>query len=182
MRSSRGFSLVELMVVVALMVTAAAIAVPVSSGMLTRIRADSATVTALATIQGARTRAVAERRNVQINFIAPNRITVARFDVSGTTTTIVEDVRLTENLIFRNFADVPDTPDAFGGSGDVNFSGTSPVMFTSEGTLVDANGDVSNGTVFIGRDQDTMTARAITFFGVSGYVRTWKWNGASWLQ
>lgn len=182
MRTSRGFSLIELLLVIGLMATVAGIAVPVSSGFITRMRADSGVATALTVLQAARARAIAERRNVQVNFLVPNRITVVRLEVPGPATTVLEDVRLSENLSFTKFVSIPDTPDAFGASGAIQFSGTLPVMFTSDGSFIDANGDVVNGTVFFGRGSETTTARAITLFGVSGFVRAWKWSGTAWLQ
>jgi hypothetical protein len=77
---------------------------------------------------------------------------------------------------------MPDTPDAFGGSVATNFSGTPPVMFTSDGSLVDSNGDVVNGTVFFGVAGQPLTARAVTIFGVTGLTRTWKWRGSQWME
>ena len=55
-------------------------------------------------------------------------------------------------------------------------------MFTSDGSLIDSAGDVTNGTIFFGVPNHPETARAITVFGVTGMLRTWKWGGASWMQ
>jgi prepilin-type N-terminal cleavage/methylation domain-containing protein len=182
MRRSHGFSLVELLVVIAVMATMAAIAVPISTGMILRSRADGASNAVFATIQSVRNRAVAERRNVQFTFVPPNRVTAERLEVPGPATTVVEDVFLENDQTFHRFPALPDTPDAFGAASAIRFSGTLPVMFTSEGSLVDADGDVVNGTIFLGRADEPTTARAITFFGVTGVVRLWKWNGAQWVQ
>lgn len=167
----------------ALMITVASIAVPVTSAFLTRQRADSGLVSALAAIQGARNRSVAERRNMLVTFVPPNRITVERIEVPGPGTTLVENVMLDNALTFFRFPTLPDTPDAFAvGAGAVVFTGAEPVMFTSDGSLVDADGDVTNGTIFFGSNNDPASARAVSIFGITGYLRTWKWGGAQWVQ
>ena len=55
-------------------------------------------------------------------------------------------------------------------------------MFTSDGSLIDSAGDVTNGTIFIGGPNHPETARAITVWGVTGMLRTWKWRGRVWMQ
>lgn len=182
MRDSRGFSLIELLAVIGLMATVAAIAVPVSRGFVNRTRSDSAAVIASTVVQAARNRAIAERRNIQVDFTAPNRLIVSRVEIPGPALTVVQDVVLTEGLSFTRFPAVPDTPDAFGAANAVQFTGPGPVMFTSDGSLVDANGDVVNASIFMGRGNDVMSARAFTIFGVTGYVRTWTWGGAQWTR
>ena len=56
------------------------------------------------------------------------------------------------------------------------------IMFTSEGTLVDSSGDPVNGTVFLGTGIDKSSARAVTIFGTTALLRTWKWDGAKWAE
>jgi hypothetical protein len=55
-------------------------------------------------------------------------------------------------------------------------------MFTSEGAFVDQNGDPVNGTVFLGRGIDPMTARAVTIFGPTALIRQWRWNSRVWTD
>lgn len=165
-----------------MMTIAAAVAVPVSTGFMSRVRSDGGAISASTVIQAARNRAIAERRNIRIEFILPDRIRVSRVEIPGPAVTVVEDVRVTGELSFLTFPGVPDTPDAFGAGNAVQFSGTSPVMFSSDGSLVDANGDVANGSVFLGRSGDAMTARAVTIFGVTGMVRSWTWGGRAWSR
>jgi hypothetical protein len=55
-------------------------------------------------------------------------------------------------------------------------------MFTSDGSLVDSNGDISNGSIFMGIPNRPDTARAVTIFGVTGLTRSWKWRGSQWLE
>jgi hypothetical protein len=55
-------------------------------------------------------------------------------------------------------------------------------MFTSEGTFVDANGDVLNGTLFLSIAGEKNSARAITVFGTTGLLRVWRWDGQKWTE
>ena len=83
---------------------------------------------------------------------------------------------------FVKFSGIPDTPDAFGATSATTFTGTAPVMFTSDGSLVDSNGDIVNGSIFLGTPGQPETARAVTIFGVTGIMRTWKWRGTQWME
>ena len=62
----------------------------------------------------------------------------------------------------------------------MHFSGAQPVMFTSDGSLIDAAGDITNGSLFFGIPEQPLSARAVTVFGITGMLRTWTWGGAQW--
>ena len=64
--------------------------------------------------------------------------------------TLVGEMRLEGGQEFVKYAGVSDTPDAFGAAAAIAFTGTAPVMFTSDGSLIDSAGDVTNGTIFMG--------------------------------
>lgn len=189
MRQQEGFTLAETLVVVAIIALMSAIAIPVTADMVRRAKADSAVEVALRAISAARARAVAERRNIQLNFVDPNRIQLLREEVVEdddgivtTGTTLVAETRLEGGQEFLRFAGQPDTPDMFGATTAYTFGGTAPVMFTTDGSLVDSAGDVVNGSVFFGVPDQPDTARAVTILGVSGLMQIWKWRGASWMQ
>lgn len=175
-----GFSLIELLFVVFILATTAGIAIPVTRGFTTSARADSATALAISTLQDARERAVNERRNIQVSFVLPNRIRVERVEVPGPALTLLSQVELEGLATFQLVTGVPDTPDKFGRTNAVHFTGKLPVMFTSDGSLIDANGDVVNGSVFMAGPGTGDMVRAITIFGVTGLMRTWKWSGKEW--
>lgn len=187
--SQAGFTLAETLVVVSLIALMSAITIPVTVDMIRRARADSAAEVALRAISAARARAVAERRNVQLTFTMPDRIQLVREEVEEvngvvtvTGTTLVSETLLEGGQEFLRFEGQPDTPDLFGGANAITFGGTPPVMFTTDGSLVDSAGDVVNGTVFFGVPDQPDTARAVTILGVSGLMQVWKWRGASWMQ
>jgi hypothetical protein len=48
--------------------------------------------------------------------------------------------------------------------------------------FVDANGDPSNGTIFMGKTGQTDTGTAITVFGATGLLRTWRLSGKTWIR
>jgi prepilin-type N-terminal cleavage/methylation domain-containing protein len=181
-----GFSLLELLVVVAVIGVIAAIAIPISDGFVRTAKADSAVSAAMNALDIAHDRAVSERRNFVLTFVNPNRIQLSRQEIDGlgnvTGTTPVEQFLLEGGQTFLKFTGMPDTPDAFGNTTATTFSGTAPVMFTSDGSLVDSNGDVVNGTILLGITGQPLTARAITIFGVTGLTRTWKWRGNKWME
>jgi hypothetical protein len=107
---------------------------------------------------------------------------LVRIEVPSGDRTTVGEMLLEGSSEFIKLSGMPDTPDAFGASAEISFTGTLPVMFTSDGSLIDSAGDVTNGTVFVARPSARDTARAITVTGVTGLVRQWKWGGSEWRQ
>lgn len=182
----QGFSLIEMVVVVGLIAVVSAIAIPVSISTISRARADSSAESTFRAISAARTRAIAERRNIYLTLESPNRIRLERQEIDD----VGQVVGLTEvaNSIleggqeFRQFPGQGDTEDDFGASAPINYGGPMPVMFTTDGSLVDAAGDVVNASIFVGVPNQPTTARAVTILGVSGLMRTWKWDGTKWVD
>lgn len=185
-RDEAGFTLAEMIIVGAIITLMAAIAIPVTGDMIRRAKADSSAEVALRAISAARARAIAERRNIQLNLVEPNRIQLIREEVgddgASAGETVVAETMLEGGQEFMRFAGQPDTPDMFGAANPINFGGTPPVMFTTDGSLVDSAGDVVNGSVFFGVSNQPDTARAVTILGVSGLMQVWKWRGSSWMQ
>ena len=55
-------------------------------------------------------------------------------------------------------------------------------MFTTDGSFINANGDVLNGSLFIAIPGESISARAITIFGPTGMLHQWRWNGRAWVE
>jgi prepilin-type N-terminal cleavage/methylation domain-containing protein len=177
-----GFSLIELLVVIAILGTVGAMAAMVSPLYAKHARAEAGVAEALDVFRAAREVAVSERRNVQVEFVGTDALRMLRVEIPGGGTTVLRTVQLENRMEFRKQPGVPDTPDGFGSASAVAF-GTSPTrMFTSEGTFVDANGDVLNGTLFLSIAGEKNSARAITVFGTTGLLRVWRWDGQKWTE
>jgi prepilin-type N-terminal cleavage/methylation domain-containing protein len=177
----RGFSLLEMITVIAIIAVGSAMAIPVTMAMVNNARGDSAMVMTATFLEAARNRAVGERRNIQVSFPANNVIQIDRIEVPSGLLTTLSTLTLENGEEFTRMG-VPDTPDALGGAAAINFTGAQPVMFTSDGSFIDAAGDVTNGTIYVARPGDVTTVRAVTIWGVTGMLRTWKWRGTLWQQ
>jgi hypothetical protein len=73
------------------------------------------------------------------------------------------------------------TPDGFGTAGhaidfDVNVGagGLSNVYFYPDGTAEDSANNLSNGVVYIARQGELTSSRAITVWGSTGRIRGWR--------
>jgi prepilin-type N-terminal cleavage/methylation domain-containing protein len=182
-QAESGFSLIEIMIVIMLIAIVSGMAVPVAADFLQSRKADSSVVATEAAVTAARDRAIAERRNIQFTFVPPNKIRLSRVEVPTGALTQVSEFTLDNGQQLLKFAGIPDTPDGFAGAGGfASFGGTPPVMFTSDGSLIDSAGDVVNGSIFVGMPDQKDTARAVTIFGVTGLTRTWKWRGSKWME
>jgi Tfp pilus assembly protein FimT len=177
-----GFTLLETLMVVALVMVVSGIAVPVSRTMIARSKSTSSTLEVLTWFEIARNRATAERRNFEITFnMTQKSIEVQRVESSGARTLILRR-QLPDNMAFEQFSGAPDTPDMFGAGSAIDFDGPTPHMFTSDGSFIDANGDPSNGTIFIGKTGQRDTGAAVTVFGTTGLLRSWKLAGNMWIR
>ena len=177
-----GFTLVELLVVLGIIAVLSAISVMVMPVALLSAKADSGVAQLVSVLRVAREEAISQRRNVRVTFTAPNQIVISRVEVPGPAISVINQASLESGLTFCLFGGIPDTPDAFGNAAAWSFGGAASVAFTSSGEFVDQNGDPVNGTVFIGRGNEPLSARAVSVFGPTALVREWRWNGARWTN
>jgi prepilin-type N-terminal cleavage/methylation domain-containing protein len=177
----RGFSLMEIIVVVAIMATMFALASGITMTAVKSATADGSTSAIVNIIELARNQATSQRRDFQLVFNLPNQIQVFRLEQpSGST--LVATRYLENKQTFTRFTPTGDTPDAFTHTGAIAFGTTPTIRFTSDGSLIDSSGDILNGTLFLGVPNDISTARAITIFGATGLIRSWKWYGSQWVN
>lgn len=185
--AERGFTLLEVLIVSMVTATLFAASMMVLPGVIEAARGSSGSSQLTAILRLSREQSIAERRNVEIRFVAPNRVEGWRDDLDADGAmvgqTLVQEGVLEQGVIYARFVGVPDTPDGFSAAAaPVVFTGAMPWRFTTEGQLVDANGDVVNGTVFLGIPQRPDTARAVSLFGPTAVIREWRWNGAAWEE
>jgi prepilin-type N-terminal cleavage/methylation domain-containing protein len=181
-----GYTLVELLMTIAIIGVVGGMAAGVSASFVNRSRADSSVQAFMTQLELARTRAISERRNFELTFQLPNRIVVRRAEiVNGVVQeerTPIADTELDNQLVYKQFTGLPDTPDAFGNSGAIDFDGTGPIQFTSDGSLVDSAGELSNATIFLGANgSNTDTARAVTIMGATGLIKSFAWGKTHWI-
>ena len=178
---SAGFSLIELILVLGLATTVSAIAIGVLGSMSAVIQGDADMRLIEQQLRLARETAINQRRSIEIRFTPPNMIQTVRRDLPAGTSA-VSTAALEHHAIFMTFAAQGDTPDGFGNATPTSFTAAGAVMFTSDGMFTDANGNPVNGSIFIGQPNKPMTARALTIFGPTASIRTFRWNGSAWRR
>ncbi len=181
-RTQAGFTLTELVVVVGIGSALMATAVLLMPGAIRTARADGAATQLVSVLRTAREQAIAQRRTIHVEFVDADRIRISRVEVPGPGETVLNDVWLENGAQFVVFDDVPDTPDLFGNASAIDFGAADFFGFTSEGSFVDQNGDVLNGTVFLGTPNQPETARAVSVFGPTATLRAWRWDGGRWVE
>lgn len=190
----RGFSLLELMIVVVIMIIIATMAVLQIQPAVASARADSATREVVDQMRQAREYAITNRRYVQITFpvVAGQyqiQMTVKNSLTAGAGPDVaLEPVPVQPPMTFYVNPAFPDTPDAFGKANAIDFGGIAGgppagMMFQSDGELVAAATFLPiNGTVFLGIVGQPPLTRAVTVLGTTGRVRSWKYPSATWTQ
>jgi Tfp pilus assembly protein FimT len=181
LQQSAGFSLVELSIVMLFTLALAGFAALNITGILPAINANHSMSQVVDQLRNARELAVAQRRNIEVLFQNGNEIQLVRNDVPGGTTDMGMST-LEHGFEFCLFDEIPDTPDSFGNSEAIDFNGAGSMTFLSDGTLVDEAGNPLTGSVFLGVEDHPETARAVTILGATGRIRSYRWNGTSWIQ
>jgi type IV fimbrial biogenesis protein FimT len=102
MRSNRGFSLIEIMVVVAVMAILASFAIPNIVAYRDRQRFAAAVSDVYAAIKGARSSAIKNNTNVSVLLQPPNRFTVF-YDADGNGIQDAGDARIRSGVLQNDF-------------------------------------------------------------------------------
>ena len=174
-----GYSVIEMMVVVAFVVILAAMAVVNLMSARQGIRAENALQTVVGQMRLAREIAVDQRQDVLVTFALPNSFTIQRID-AGNNVVLLNTVALPNGFQFMTSPGVPDTPDGFGNAAPVNFGNAMFIRFRADGTGVDANLQPVNGSVFFADPSQAQTMRAVTVLGSTGRIRGYRWTGTRW--
>jgi prepilin-type N-terminal cleavage/methylation domain-containing protein len=174
-----GFSLTEMVIVLMILSMVSGFALLNMNALLPGMSANAAMKQTLAQLRSGRELAIAQRRDIEIKFLGTNQIQLLRYNVPNGAT-VLSTVTLQNNNQFQLFGGVPDTPDTFGNGTALSFSGLSPWIFLSDGTLVDSLSNPVNGTIFLGQANSPNTARAVTILGATGRIRDYTWTGTAW--
>jgi prepilin-type N-terminal cleavage/methylation domain-containing protein len=186
-KTAQGFSLVELLTVVAMIGVLASIAIGITPGIINSTKGQGGASEVSAALRRAREVSISRRRNVRVTFQAPNQLVVEQIGVPGGAVpepaiTPIETITLEGGVEYRRYAAVTDTPDLFGNAAAVQTPGPLPVMFTSEGMFTDANGDPTTATIQLGIRDEVSTATAVTILGATATIRQYRWNGSRWVE
>jgi prepilin-type N-terminal cleavage/methylation domain-containing protein len=179
--SQRGYSLMELMLTLGIAGVVSSIAMFQIGQAQPVMKGDGAMRIVMAQLNSAREMSIAQRREMQVNFIGTSQIQIVRQEVPAGTTAL-PTVALEGGLQYGLVAGVPDTPDGFGlKAGGIAFGTATAILFNSDGTVIDQNGNSLNGTVFLAIPAIARSMRAITVMGGTGRIRGYKWNGVVWV-
>jgi prepilin-type N-terminal cleavage/methylation domain-containing protein len=186
-RLQRGFSLLEILTGLAIISVVLAMGMLNYSTILPNFKANSAMDQLLYQLRSARERAIAHRREVQVQFSGTNQLTITELWLVGTAppASTVSFEGGAQYIVFGSVPDLP-APFNFGNTAAVYFGGLSggpPIMkFSTTGSFIDGGNTLVNGTVFMGIPGKPSTARAISILGATGRVREYHWDGAQWQE
>jgi prepilin-type N-terminal cleavage/methylation domain-containing protein len=184
--SQKGFSLLEVLTALAIISILLSMAILNFGSLLPNFKANSAMDQLLYRLRSAREQAIAHRRQVQVQFVGNNQITITEIWLTGTAPPS-STYTFEGGAQYINYG-LGDTPAGLGiGAGaPVYFGGGStppPIMkFTTNGSFIDGGNTLVNGTVFLGIPGRASTARAITILGATGRVRQYHWDGSQWQE
>jgi prepilin-type N-terminal cleavage/methylation domain-containing protein len=186
-RLQRGFSLLEILTGLAIISVVLAMGMLNYSTILPNFKANSAMDQLLYQLRSARERAIAHRREVQVQFGGTNQLTITELWLVGTAppASTVSFEGGAQYIVFSTIPDLP-APFNFGNTAGVYFGGVSggpPIMkFSTTGSFIDGGNTLVNGTVFMGIPGKPSTARAISILGATGRVREYHWDGTQWQE
>ena len=197
-KRARGFSLLEAMIVVAILLTALSINFVLLQPALQAARANTAANQCFMLLRRYRQQAVDERKRYIVTFTAPNTIQVSRWDVAvpvSPAPVVVTTQILPTGIQFQTIAGIPtaNPPDNFGNGGTaidfgqgIGLGGLNYVMFMPDGSSQDVNGNLNNGVLYTAKTGDLYSSRAISVFGATGRIRGWQLvkqaGNATWVQ
>jgi prepilin-type N-terminal cleavage/methylation domain-containing protein len=192
---ARGFSMIEMLVVVAIAMVIAGIAVIQSRPALMQIRATAAKDLVQGSLRRARETAISDRRSVKVEFLvnpagnpAGSYVRLTRLGGGIGPDIVIALTPIPGSVIYTTFPGEPDTPDGYGNGGPIFFGGVNNgpaagMIYQSDGTFAAATGIPINGTVFMGIPNEPTTARAVTILGTTGRVRSYHISGtATWFD
>jgi prepilin-type N-terminal cleavage/methylation domain-containing protein len=201
-KSETGFSMVEVVVVLAIMVIVATIALITLAPALRSSHADSAASYTLNAMRHTRERAIDERRKYQITFVTNGAAPFAQITILQGNTIVTANgpqlqyavdlttpgVSLPNDMHFRAPSPAPPAaPDgqACGQSAAIDFSVTggacgasTTLTFNPDGSITSGLGGFADGVIYMGRPGDPLATRAVSFFGATGRTKGWRMVGA----
>ena len=173
----RGFTLIELMVVLAVGAVAMTMAVPIVGSAVNHYRADSALDTAVMQLRLARSMATDKRRTFSVTFTGQRTVILSQVDGNNAGDISSLDINPRVSFAFGSEATTAgeDAPGGMGADNPIDLTDGSVVHFRPDGSAVTATGEFCNGVVHMSVDHDRKVARAATVFGATGKITGWRW-------
>ncbi len=206
----RGFSLIEVLSVVAIIIVVASISVMSLVPMLKAQRVNNAYNTTIAALRQARDNAVSQRASYSVTFsnaATPNTIVVAPALATGGTTfqgnqgTVTYQLPTDVTFYAASALSSTPAPDSYGSgvnaidlgftANGVGVGNQKTIYFCPDGSAQDAEGTGGNcagswdgGVVYIARSTELLSSRAVTVWGGTGRIRGWRLysNGSGGYQ
>ena len=181
---NRGFSLLELLIAIAIGFTMTAVTVMTMMPLFKQSHVDTAYDTTQSVLRNYRNLSVTQSVRYIVYYTAPGTITVQRWNfaspvspapVTVATYTLPTDVQFAVQAGFPNPG-----PDGFGtGSTAITISncalvGANCLIFYPDGSAQDDLGNYNSGVIYMTRPSDMNSSRAVSIFGTTGRVRGWR--------
>lgn len=197
---ARGFSLLEMMIVICILMIVGGITFMALQPALKDARTNQAFEVAMMPLRVARQRAIAERKQYIVCYgIAPppgaltpivptaQSVQMFRWD-AGTALSAATQITAISLPIDFNFQALPGlpngvatVPDGFGNATtaldlDQGVAGAiqNQILFMPDGSAHDVNGNLNSGILYVARNGDLYSSRAVTLYGASGRIRGWR--------
>lgn len=177
--SMGGFSLIEVLVVLLIILTGVAVSQPYVSEALRGYEADRAMHTVMEQLMKARQYALDNRRQFQVTVdSSAASITITRMATSSESASVQSVVYLPSYISMScNGGTTVCSPEGLSTS-------VSIPIFRPEGTTVDSSGNILNGVVFVRRNDSSATQfnRAVLLYGATSRIKGLRYTGVSWMQ
>ena len=192
---TRGFSLLEMMTVIAIGFILASIAFITLMPTLKQNHVDQAYDTAISTLRNYRNQSITQSKRYILTFATPGTITVYYWGkgvptdpapVQVATYALPTDIQFAVQSGFPNPG-----PDGFGtGVAAVSMNNCvvltqACLIFMPDGSAQDDAGNFNNAVVYLSRPGELYSSRAITVWGATSRVRGWRLynqSGNKWVQ
>jgi len=177
-RAETGFTIVDLLLIVALVGIVSAAAYPVITSTLDYYRTESALQLVLANVREARQSAIDERRSYRITFSYPGSFAVWKQD-DAFAWVQERQIFLPFGISFHLPSGIPRIS-IIDNSADIDFNGGNTCRFRADGSVVNSSGRIVSGIVYISNSAETGQCRAVSVFGGTGLTRAWVYENGQW--
>jgi type II secretory pathway pseudopilin PulG len=192
-QAEQGFSTVEAVVVIGIILIVFATAAFNIMPLLKKSRSDAAQEMVLGEMRRAHERAIDERRIYRVTFVAPQTIQLAvgtpanlQARITGSAAAFSQaqpPLVLPQGIQFSAVPGIPAAagavPDGFGtGATAIDFDvdnggGQTQIFFQPDGRALDAQNRLNNGVVYIADPNQLLSSRAVSLYGSTGRVKAW---------